>query len=85
MELTGFRMSKAGKIRVFADIERDVEMAPKEALPGVTVKLAPSGLSVRYWRIVFCYSNILQSFRGFLLDACSRSHTLKLRFIFSFL
>ena len=40
-------MSKSGKQRIFFTVECDVEMKPKEALPGITVKQVPSGFSIR--------------------------------------
>jgi hypothetical protein len=56
VDLTGFRLSKSGKQRIFYTVECDVEMeelkaeklyGPKEALPGITVKQVPSGFSIR--------------------------------------
>ena len=53
VDLTGFRMSKSGKQRIFYTVECDVDMAPKEALPGITVKQVSNGFSIRY-KIRFC-------------------------------
>ena len=47
-ELTIARMTNKGKERVFLAIERDVEIAPREAVPGITVKAVSGGLSIRY-------------------------------------
>ena len=46
-------MSKSGKQRIFYSVECDVDMSPKEALPGISVKQVSNGFSIRYKSLSF--------------------------------
>jgi len=47
-------MTNKGKERVFLAIERDVEIAPREAVPGIAVKAVSGGLSIRCGDVGVC-------------------------------